>query len=485
MDDIIHLGSFAKRKNSTKQPGSLSDSRTIKLKQPTSVTNPVFILSGDLFDYNYCKWDNKYYFITDAVSVHDDMTEIHCELDPLATYKSEILNTTAYILYDSTPNTELIDNRLPLKTTKTVSANSAAFPWNPVQGGCYILSITGHGSTGVYKLNDSELAGLIDDISDIMDNFFPQTTPPDPDDYPNTITGMMKYWGDTMQFLGERVKHAVSAFFGSGDIPQNIRGCIYLPFNIGVSGGATAVNLGVFPCSQTLRPLISDTVQDSVTVSIPWQSSDFRRRSPYTDIYLYLPYIGMTKLSSENLAGQTSITVDYTIAIKSGGLICTVKSGAQILGQYSGNVAVSVPIGLSSVSLPKVAGTVIAGAVAAGSLGSAIAAGTGAGAAGAGLAMSALNFNESITPNFSTIGGLDGSAAIATNQNVVCYTVYHDTIVPPNQNLPVIGSPSMCSKLIGSLSGFCQCADAHVEAAAEGPELELIDSYLNSGFFIE
>lgn len=485
MAHTFYFGNVAKRKNSTLQ-GAVNASYDVLFKSPTSLDRPTITLSqsGD-FNYNYAKYGDTYYFVVDKVSRNNDLWEITLEIDPLATCKADILNTTAYILYDSVANTELIDNRLPLKTTKSVQANSVAFPWSTVSGGAYILSITGHDSTGVYKLNDAELAALIDDVNDISDNFFPQTTPPDPSSYSNTILGMMEYWGDTMQFLGDRIKHAVSAFFGSGNIPQNIRDCVFIPFNVGVAGGLQPINLGVFPCNTQLRPLINDTVTDSVTVSIPWQASDFRRRSPYTELYLYLPYIGMTKLSSENLVGQSSIDVDYTLSLRNGGLICTVKSGGQIIGQYSGNVGASVPIGISNVALPKVAGSVIAGAVAGGALGSAIASGAGAGVAGAGVAMSLLQFHESITPNFSTIGGLDGIAATAANQNIVCYSVFHDTIVAPNQNLQIIGSPSMCSKQIGTLTGFCQCADAHVSAAVDAPILEQIDNYLNTGFYIE
>ena len=48
-----------------------------------------------------------------------------------------------------------------------------------------------------------------------------------------------------------------------------------------------------------------------------------------------------------------------------------------------------------------------------------------------------------------------------------------------------IGSPTMAPKALATLTGFCQCMDAHVQAPAMDNELEAIDNYLNSGFFIE
>jgi hypothetical protein len=136
-------------------------------------------------------------------------------------------------------------------------------------------------------------------------------------------------------------------------------------------------------------------------------------------------------------------------------------------------VAASVPVGVSNVSLGRAAQALIATAasVATDNL--------------AAFGMASIQYANAVTPNYTCIGGLDGVAATGANQNITCYTFFHDTIDAPNQNLQVIGAPTMYSKSLGSLTGYCQCADAHVSAAADGPILEEIDSYLNSGFYIE
>lgn len=483
---ITCYSNFNKRINSTKQPYDGED-KSVRLKEPTSIVSPVFILEDYDLSWNYMKWNDKYYFVDDVVIVHNNIAEYHCSCDVLATYKSYILNTTAYILYDSVINTELPDNRLPMKTTKNVQVSTVACPFT-VDSGCYILSITGsNDSTGVYKVTESQLSKLIDDIADVNDNLFDfPTSPPAPTyNSGNDWAAIAENIGiacDTLvsnfKFLRDCLKYTVSQFFGSGNIPENIRECRYIPFNVGTTTGNTPVYLGTFKTKQSLPKLNTETVHRTVNVSIPWQSIDYRRRSPYTEIYLYLPYIGMTKLSSENLIGQSSVTVAYTLSMRSGSIIVTVSSGGEILGQYGGNVGASVPIGMSNVSLPKVAGSAIA------TMGTAIATSSSGGSL-APVGMAVLNFHESITPNFSTIGGLDGIAGIGANQNITCYTVYHDTIVPPNTELMTVGSPSMCPKLIGTLTGFCQCLEGHVEAPADAKELVEIDSYINSGFYIE
>ena len=484
MSHTIYCGKIAKRRNSTLQP-TLTDSYDVLLKSPTSLHTPTFTISAGSFDYNYLKWGDRYYFVTDVVSKNNSLWEVSAVCDVLATFKSDILNTTAFVLYDSVSNSELPDNRLPIKTTKSVQTATATCPFVP-DGGCYILSLTGaHDTTGVYKVSESQLAALIDDLQDVTDNIFDFNgiTPPTPPTKPSgtpSIENWLEYIGDVAEFIGDYLRYAIdcavrpiSQLFGSGNIPENIRECRFIPFNIGTTGGANTIYLGTFVTQQAFGKLVTETVHRTTSVNIPWQANDYRRRSPYTEIYLYLPYIGMTKLSSENLIGQSTIDVAYTIAVRDGSLICTVSSGGEILGQYSGNVSASVPVGMSNISLGRAAQALVATAasVATDSL--------------AAFGMASIQYANAVTPNYSCIGGLDGIAGTGANQNITCYTVFHDTIDAPNQNLAVIGSPTMHSKALATLTGYCQCVDAHVSAAAELPELEEIDNYLNTGFFIE
>lgn len=486
MSRTFYFGNVAKRKNSTLQ-GTITNAYNVLFKNPCSLDNPVLTLkhSGD-FNYNAAKYTSGsqtyYYFVVDKKSLNNDLWEVSLELDALATHKTEVLATDAYVLYDSVSNTEIVDNRIPMKTTATVHANTSACPFVP-DGGCYILSLTGiEDSTGVYKVSSGELAGLMDDLSNIWDNLFnyagapSKPSPPTyTSDYLQNLSSAFEYFCDMCSWSVEYFKQAVSSFFGSGHISENIRDCKYIPFNVGITGGAIPIYLGTFGTQSSFSKIITDTVHRTATVSIPWQvpAGDFRRRSPYSELYIYLPYIGMTKLSSECLANQSSITVAYTLSILDGSMICTVSSGSEILGQYSTNVSAAVPVGVSNVSPVKSAAALIGG-VAAAVAGAPAAAG-----------MAALQFGDSVTPNFTTIGGLDGVAAKATNQNITCYCVFHDTIVAPNTGIATIGAPTMKVKSLSSLTGYCQCMDGHVIVDADLPIMEKLDEFINSGFFIE
>ena len=493
----VYFTDLSKRENSTKQ---LLHSQLHKcnFKNGCSMLKPILLLeieSTSFPSYTGFKIEDRYYFITDIRSIRNNLFEITGEIDVLATYKSNILATTAYIIYDSTSNTELPDNRLPMKTTKSVQASTTACPLVPDPDGTYILSLTGnHDTTGIYKATRAELAALIDDIQDVTDNIFDYDPDPARPTYPptptattdvmttlvNTFTYLTESFKKTIDWIiewvgwwADAIRLPISQSFGTGNIPENIRECRWLPFNIGTSYGPNLIYLGTFKTKTSLGKLQTETVHRTATVSIPWQASDYRRRSPYTEVYLYIPYIGMVKLSSENLIGQSSIQVEYTIALRDGTMLCTVSSGSEIIGQYPGNVGAEVPVGYSNINIPKAGQSVIAGLTSFSnkSLG--------------GIGMAAINFGDAVTPNFSCIGGLDGIAGIGANQNITCYTVFHDTIVAPNSELQTIGSPSMCPKPLSGLTGYVQTMSASVDGAMTSDERMRINNYLNSGIFIE
>lgn len=466
----------SKRENSTLQL-PITETHNCVFKNGCSMLNPTLLLelnSNDFPNYTGFKIEDRYYFVTDIRSVRNNLFEVSGRVDVLATYKSNILATTAYVIYDTVPNSELVDNRLPMKTTKNVSASTSACPLQ-VDSGCYILSLTGsNGTTGIYKVTFNELADLIDDISHILDDFFPPSTPPDVTESKYSgVDGRIRWLGDNFLYMGDRIKTAIANFFGSGDIPENIRECKFIPFNRGTTLGQNPIYLGTYKTQTSLSKLNTDTIVDSATVSIPWQASDFRRRSPYTNVYLYIPYIGMAHLSSENLVGQSSITVQYALCLRDGSLTVTVSSGNEIIGQYSGNVGTSVPVGFSNVSTPNVAQSILQTAAAIASKNP------------IGIGLAAINFGDSVTPNFSCIGGLDGLSSTAANQNITCYTVFHDTNVAPNTEIATIGAPTMAPKSLANLTGYVQTMSASVSGVMTTDERIKLNNLLDSGIYIE
>lgn len=84
---------FSKRKNSTLTPSSEGTTINVELKRETSISNPTFLISGDVGNYvglNYVYCLGRYYFVSDITSVRNDLFTISGIIDVLATYKSQI-----------------------------------------------------------------------------------------------------------------------------------------------------------------------------------------------------------------------------------------------------------------------------------------------------------------------------------------------------------------------------------------------------------
>ena len=97
----VTVGRTNKQINSTSQQLVDSTDLSCRLKEPTSMQSPVFIVQGlnKMTLYNYCKFENRYYWVDDVVYVTTDIQEIHCHLDPLATFKDAIGNSYAYVTF--------------------------------------------------------------------------------------------------------------------------------------------------------------------------------------------------------------------------------------------------------------------------------------------------------------------------------------------------------------------------------------------------
>lgn len=96
--ELILYKNFSKRKNSTKQPGTVTRSLTVQTKQPTNLESPTFVITAPVdLDVNYCKFADHYYFVDDIVLSVKGYYEIRCSQDVLATHKSEILAYEGFI----------------------------------------------------------------------------------------------------------------------------------------------------------------------------------------------------------------------------------------------------------------------------------------------------------------------------------------------------------------------------------------------------
>lgn len=483
----VSFGTFTKKRNSTKQPQSLSDQKTVTLKESCSQDRPVFICTGNNFNYNYCMWDSKYYFIDEIVSLKNNLIEIHCIMDPLATYKTEILASTQYVSYSSqSGGSWLPDTRIPvLKSTQTSrSSASLASLFNTT--GFYVLSATGKEGCCMYALDKGQLDALIDSINTWADDLM---------DYIVNDQGNYGYDFSTVENALESVgKMSIqTGVIGNAyaNAPQCIRSCIWVPFFASpfVSSGAQ-LYLGNFDTGLHPFTVKASPATGQASVSIPWIHSDWRRM--YDDVYLYLPLAGMIKLSGDSLTNVSSLSIEYSATASDGVVAYTVKAGGNVIGTFGGQCSANYPIGINQqASAGEIIQSIVAGsekmvnAAINSSISPVSMAASGVGVALEGVAAAYDTVNVANSTHPSTIGGVGGGAGSGLDLNIQCYVVSHDTVIAPADMKDTMGLPTMQPMSLATLTGFCQCANAHVDAPATAGELDAIDYYLNSGFFIE
>ena len=141
----VYLYYNTKRLNSTALPPTETDVLECYFKNDCSLLTPVLKISAaELPTINYFWLKGRYYWITDIISLADGLWEIHGQVDVLATYRGHIFNTSAFVLYDSTSNTQIPDNRLAVETDVNTNTATASMPWSFASGdGTYLIATTG------------------------------------------------------------------------------------------------------------------------------------------------------------------------------------------------------------------------------------------------------------------------------------------------------------------------------------------------------
>ena len=496
MSHSITCGKIAKRKNSTLQP-TLTTSFDVLLKSPTSLHTPTFTISASSFDFNYLKWNDRYYFVTDVVSRNNNLWEVSAICDVLATYKADILASTQFVSYSSYKTSIwLPDTRVPVQKNATVSSNSANIPIFD-DDGFYVLTVVGKDGCQTWACSLSDIRQILNEISDWSDDLIDSVLA---GLYPFNDQKSVTYdWTTPETAIASLASlNSLVGFAGNAyaDAPNCIRSCIFVPFvEADFAGTGGQVSLGQFDITgMNVDSCKTKAVKGMASVNIPWQHSDWRR-AVCEEIYLYLPLVGMVSIPSDEIINESSITVHYSATATDGCISYQVKAGNQTIGTYGANCAVNFPIGISQqASAGEIVQTAFKGAEKIVSTGVQAASSlnpAGWVAGGLGLAFDAVSMgyntlDVALTHHNSCIGGIGGGAGAGLSLDLQCFSVAHPTVIEPDAMLATMGVPTMQPMALSSLTGYCQCANAHVEAdGAEYSELAEIDNHLNNGFFIE
>ena len=479
---------LTKRKNSTLQPTGSGTDYDVNLKSGTSFISPTFLLnySGQP-TFNYAHFEGRYYFVNDITQIRNDLWEISTLVDVLATYKADILASTQFVSYSSSSTSSwLADTRIPLQKNATVSSNTSSMGALFTSGGFYVLSVVGKTGCDLWACDSTHIARILDRVNNWKDDI-----------YDDVFTNHTYQWdasdlGVNFENLSKIITRSGAVGNAYSDAPACIRSCIWVPFfAANFAGSSGVINLGQFDTGVTTFKCIPTAYSSATSVSIPWQFSDWRR-AICEEVYLYLPLVGMISIPSDEIVGQSSITVEWSATATDGCVAYRVVSGSQVIGTYGSNCSVNYPIGVSQQAsageivqslISGIQKTVSAGVSSSMSPISMAAAEFSTVATGVVAAYDTLNVAN--TAHNSCIGGIGGGAGVGLSLDLKCFTVAHPTVIPPADMKDTMGLPTMKPMALSTLTGYCQCSNAHVSAAATSTELDAIDRYINSGFYIE
>lgn len=536
MSITVSFASTSKRENSTKQL-TMTATHDCNFKNGCSMLNPILLLeieSTSFPAYTACKIEDRYYKITDIRSVRNNLFEVYCEIDVLATYKADILASTQFVSYSSHKTSDwLPDTRIPCQANTLTSAATALTGILSTIG-TYVLTVVGESGCSIYYTqNEALLTQLLNDIAtwesdgiqSAIRNIQTQSATAGWGthyvvDQKSSVEEQLQEGFQTLvdevrSAIGELAETASSVmdsvntvlstveqaaveagFVGNAyaNAPSCLRSCIWVPFDYALApqgSGQSPIKLGTFPTSVSMPSTNGTPVTGSVSITIPWHYSDWRR-AICEDVYLYLPLVGMVQLSGDSLTHASSLTIDWSVTYTDGVIAYKVRNGSEVIGSYGGQCAANYPLGIAQqASAGEVVNAVIKGGEKAiGGLIKSTLSPISAGAAIGGFALNtavAMYEVENVmkSAHISCVGGVGGGAGIGLGRDCVCYTVAHPTVIPPADMKDTMGLPTMQPMSLATLTGYCQCANAHVDAAATETELALLDRYLNSGFFIE
>lgn len=226
---------------------------------------------------------------------------------------------------------------------------------------------------------------------------------------------------------------------------------------------------------------LSTTIQekDLGSIRIPTSFNSFLDYDPFTKINLYLPFIGMVPLSTNDVMGGV-INIKYRFDMLTGSCLAQVFVTNKYLNnanmyQYTGSAAVSLPI--TSANYSRIFGSAIAtigsaaGAIATGGAtlaGTALMAGTSALTSGVDIKRSG-----SMTSNTGALGGMKPYVVISKPVSEQ----------PMNYN-NLIGNMSNKYAKVSNLTGYNELESfkLNVPDATEAEKVE-IETILKSGFY--
>lgn len=492
----LYLYKFSKRGNSTAKP-SASDSRIFvngQAREPMDVLNPEFrLIETDVFEspphrynYAYIPAFDRYYFATGWTWDGGGAWRCQFSCDVLASYKTEILSSTQYVVRSSTHKDDnIIDSYYPAKSTISTSIVTAESPFTGVPSqGRYIVSII---------------------------NKDPSSVGGGASYYSFSNAGFREFCANLLSSAGETAMHmqelddltlATSKLFYNPF--QYITGAMWYPVTF-ISGTSvkTSIPFGWWEIAGNAAAL-GDTPTFSATVSFdipkhPKTASvgKYLNSGAFSAYTLYFFPWGTITIDANSLIDSTTLTCNVFIDLISGVGKLEVKTATKTVTVLK--TQVGVPVGVSGImsnanmSITGVLGVAAQFAQAALDSNDRVSnflsiLGFGEENQNSQEAQTAIGVTKGIASALSGMTttpatlGSNGSFVDFYNHAPFLQAQFYDIVDTDNDDL---GSP-LCKKvkLDTQSGGFIMCQNADISLRATTTEIAKVVNFLNSGVFL-
>ncbi len=458
---------LSKRINSTKRPSGTGLTLEMLLKEACSEDTPSFTVSAEsLLDYNYFVWNGRFYWITEKTYIRNGLYGVTGALDHLATYRPEIMGTTARIQYAQIGDEYIIDSRIPqtMNTTSFITTEHDIPGFSDI--GCHVLTVV-NDHTGVPSTYEqAENYGVSYSVS------------------PYAL-GQQLISKSIWDELVKQFTNPMSAILSMVWIPLTTSSI--------AKGDITNIRIGYNDIGA--RGWVVKTVYNGTTVdiTIPEEYHDYRDAMRQCSIYL--PGVGTLPVNLQALTYSATkkphlptLHVDYSIDTTNGDISyrITIDDRNTILMTANGNIGVQIPVtsvNYNAVGAISGVGSLVTGAAltVAGAFteGATIPSGMSMMASGAASTFSSLSQSSQIG------GAMGGRSSIRFNNKIVLSIQSKPTTESWQDYTILMGRPFMKVDRIGNHSGYIQTVNASVSIPAEQSHITAVNSMLDGGIYLE
>lgn len=219
--------------------------------------------------------------------------------------------------------------------------------------GLYSKVTTGDGST--FTVKDGEDGSKIV-TSDDDDGYSNDNDDDEKDNDTSDVSSGIGVLTTTFKMTKDRLQQLGRFLWGSNIFDnfslicnnpiENIISCKSIPLSL--NGTTQKIILGNVDTGVNGDKVSNNfTKQNIGSIAITEKYHNFLDYAPYTNVIIYLPYVGFKELDTNLVMGKT-LSISYTVDIITGGCLCQIKSNNVKLYEFNGNMGIDIPITASN-----------------------------------------------------------------------------------------------------------------------------------------